>query len=382
MSSKLPEWAGKAIAAIRRDCVTELRRLLTENRESAVLISCQPDQIPIHVQTLFVDFAIFHKSSECCDCLFNERFDPLPPRRRGEEEDSEEDGAWFEGGTSPGSWDSPEDAVPVPPAALHDLLAETQILVRLSISGWLWQSDIPLKSRPRNGYDAFYLAANSGRRDLIVYMLDGGCEPTQISAIGTTVYNVIVMKNNVELLELFIERGIPVTPAANGRWPLHCAVKARHAELIERLIESTDSDPNCADRRGDTPLHLAAQLGLPAFCEMLVGFGADVDRRNRAGYTALHVAAVYGKLRAVEALAAAGAYLAAIDSLGRTALNLAVIRKRRQVVRWFEDQGLTNDNMTEMPPARRKRKRPSATQEEKDSKKDKRKVQALVKTLR
>jgi ankyrin repeat protein len=234
-------------------------------------------------------------------------------------------------------------------------------------------------SQPLTGFDAFYLAANNGRHDLVALMLDHGCDATQVSRIGTTVYNGIILKRNMELFNLFIERNVPVSPASTGRWPLHCAVKRRDGELIELLLENTDSDVNCVDRRGDTPTHLAAKLGLSGICELLADFGAAIEQRNKAGYTLLHVTAEYGHLRVVEGLYAAAADLTVIDAQCRTARNLAVIRKKKACVKWFEAQGLTNDNMVEKPAPRRKRRPPGRGA---NPPLDKRTTRALLRTLR
>lgn len=47
---------------------------------------------------------------------------------------------------------------------------------------------------------------------------------------------------------------------------------------------------NARDRRGDTPLHLAAREGALAWVERLLAHGADPALRNREGQTPRDVA--------------------------------------------------------------------------------------------
>jgi ankyrin repeat protein len=381
MSAQSAEpWAHLAVEAVRCDSSDDLKQLL-DDHPAPVLVSLPECRSAVHLPILLLDLSILHHSNRCSFHLFNERRRPGKARPYAFEED---DSLTFtltetneEECLPEESDDLVPDANPLPASLLDDLVAELAIPDSVTLSGWLSQSAFTFTDQPQTGFEAFYLAANHDRPDLVAHMLDHGCDATQISRFGTTVFNGLVLKRNFDLLELFFEREIPVSPAATGRWPLHCAVKRHDGELIELLMENTYSDPNCCDRRGDTPLHLAAKLGLPGICELLTDFGADVDLRNRAGFAPLHVAAAYGQTRVVEALHAAGADLLVNDALGRTALNLAWIRKKKACVKFFVEQGLTNDNMTEVPMQKKKFQQP-----EKGTKRERRKARELVKKLR
>jgi ankyrin repeat protein len=87
------------------------------------------------------------------------------------------------------------------------------------------------------------------------------------------------------------------------------------------LLLAAGADPLAADKRGDTPLHLAAGGSTSDVVESLLAHGASVNAQNLAGEIPLH------RVRAeqvVRALVAHGAAVNARDRAGRTPLHHAV----------------------------------------------------------
>ena len=74
---------------------------------------------------------------------------------------------------------------------------------------------------------------------------------------------------------------------------------------------------------GQTLLHLAVVLALPALVSCLTERAIDLDARNNNGLTALHFAALTGWKEAVELLLAAGADPGIVDRTGLTAAQTA-----------------------------------------------------------
>lgn len=74
---------------------------------------------------------------------------------------------------------------------------------------------------------------------------------------------------------------------------------------------------------GQTLLHLAAFMRLPALVEWLVRHDADIDARDRNGYTALHFAVLVECLECARVLISSGADREIVNCLGKTAEEIA-----------------------------------------------------------
>jgi hypothetical protein len=75
---------------------------------------------------------------------------------------------------------------------------------------------------------------------------------------------------------------------------------------------------------GQTLLHLASMSSYDDLARELIGWGADVDRRDANGWTALHFATAFGHAATMQLLGGAGgADLLVVDGWGRTAWDIA-----------------------------------------------------------
>ncbi len=91
------------------------------------------------------------------------------------------------------------------------------------------------------------------------------------------------------------------------------------------------STPNAT---GQTLLHFAAMSGYEDLTRELIGWGADVDRRDANGWTALHFATAFGNVATMKLLGGSGAAdLFVVDGWGRTAMDIASDELRD----WLED---------------------------------------------
>ena len=108
-----------------------------------------------------------------------------------------------------------------------------------------------------------------------------------------------------------------------GVTPLILAAYAGQAETVDALIAAgADAcKPSLSD--GNTALMGVAFKGNDAIAERLLKAGCDVNARNKAGQTALMMAALFGRTQQIEWLLAAGADANVTDAEGRTARSVA-----------------------------------------------------------
>ncbi|KAG2630529.1 hypothetical protein PVAP13_3KG530800 [Panicum virgatum] len=89
---------------------------------------------------------------------------------------------------------------------------------------------------------------------------------------------------------------------ASGETPLFFAILGQGSQAIVEYLITIGADPNKANNRGITPLHLAAGEGHCEIAEYLLSKGANVDPICQDGEAPLHIAARRGNLRMVKIL--------------------------------------------------------------------------------
>ncbi len=108
----------------------------------------------------------------------------------------------------------------------------------------------------------------------------------------------------------------------HGRTPLQQAALLVKIPAMRYLLRQ-GANPNCADRSGWTPLHLAGEYGQDTMISMLLEAGAEVDARDEDGWTPLMYAVRNGNTSSVRLLLEAGADLEATNNFGNTVGDLA-----------------------------------------------------------
>jgi ankyrin repeat protein len=117
-----------------------------------------------------------------------------------------------------------------------------------------------------------------------------------------------------------------------NRTEIHQAVRAGDAARVRKLLAQEPGLTHAKDALGDTPLHVAAQVGNVELAGLLLAAKADANARANAGWTALHWAA-YGNNPAMAGLLLRNhADPNVANSVGYTPLHWAAWRNNRELV--------------------------------------------------
>ncbi|XP_077447893.1 receptor-interacting serine/threonine-protein kinase 4 [Stigmatopora argus] len=120
---------------------------------------------------------------------------------------------------------------------------------------------------------------------------------------------------------------------------VHYAVSLANEEAVKFLLLN-NADPNLANARGSTPLHLAAEKQLKPLAELLLTRrSAHVDAKDEDQYTALHWAAQNGDEAVARLLLDRGAAIDETDGQGRTSAHVACQHGQENVVRVLLSRG-------------------------------------------
>ncbi|MBB6443347.1 ankyrin repeat domain-containing protein [Phycisphaera mikurensis] len=147
--------------------------------------------------------------------------------------------------------------------------------------------------------------------------------------VGDTPLLTAVSFDHLPLVAWLLDRGAdPNAPVDDGYTCLLTAVESDSADsvsLVDTLLRA-GADVNAAGTNGWTPLHMAAAHGHVQKARLLIGAGADVNRRKDIDgeETPLMEAAHAGRAGAVSLLLASGADASLRDTVhGRTPLDTA-----------------------------------------------------------
>lgn len=131
-------------------------------------------------------------------------------------------------------------------------------------------------------------------------------------------------------VDLLLERGDSL---------LHHAITLNNEEAVKFLLLN-NANPNLANARGSTPLHLATEKHLKPLAELLLGRrSTNVNAKDEDQYTALHWAAQNGDEAITRLLLDRGAAINETDGQGRTPAHVACQHGQENVIRVLLSRG-------------------------------------------
>lgn len=146
----------------------------------------------------------------------------------------------------------------------------------------------------------FFNAIAEGDLACIKILLTTGININLINEDGATFLHVAASRGDEEVVKLLLDNGADCTIIDKlGEVPLHAACRGGRAGNVALLLQKSPDLLNVKEKRGNTPLHLAAMNKNEKVVNLLLSNKAIADLRNCQGCTPLHLAVYNQNLPAI-----------------------------------------------------------------------------------
>ncbi|KAM3869105.1 receptor-interacting serine/threonine-protein kinase 4 [Diretmus argenteus] len=174
-------------------------------------------------------------------------------------------------------------------------------------------------------------------------LLDGG---------GSLLHHAVTLDNEEAVKFLLLNNANPNLANTRGSTPLHLATEKHMKPLAELLLGRRSTYVNAKDEDQYTALHWAAQNGDEAITRLLLDRGAAINETDGQGRTPAHVACQHGQENVIRVLLSRGADVRVRGKDNWTALHLAAWQGHLGIVKLLVKQagadvdGQTTDGRT------------------------------------
>ncbi|RZC81293.1 hypothetical protein C5167_043853 [Papaver somniferum] len=214
-----------------------------------------------------------------------------------------------------------------------------------------------------NGSTDWFLhdSAAINRVDLMGLFCEFGCLVNSVDSYSRTPIHVSAIHGNLDALKFCVSKGGDTDCVDNnGCTPLHCAASEGRREVVEFLLECSSYSKYSINGDGKTPflvaidnghshlldllrlsdvLHRAATLGDVHGLRSCIEKGAIINSRDQNGWTALHRASFKGQMESVKLLISNGAQVDLVDDAGYTPLHCATEAGHSEVASYLIKKG-------------------------------------------
>ncbi|THX14501.1 ankyrin [Aureobasidium pullulans] len=219
--------------------------------------------------------------------------------------------------------------------------ADTEIVGRLGGNALLaaavcregqWAEIIKLLARAGANLDAqdavkdtaLHMAAQAGELDMVRFLVMKKAKVSIQNIAGKTALDFACAGNQTKIIEYLLKNGATCEPDTSGRTELHEAIDGGCDVDILKLFVSKGVDVNAKDNAGiKGALHLAARRGEHAIMQVLIDAEADMNIKSSSGQTLLHEAARGGSADVVRRFLAYGVDIEARNKDEQTPLAVA-----------------------------------------------------------
>ncbi|KAJ4459230.1 putative serine/threonine-protein phosphatase 6 regulatory ankyrin repeat subunit B [Paratrimastix pyriformis] len=194
----------------------------------------------------------------------------------------------------------------------------------ISVAPLLLAARANLSAEDKDGSTPLHTAAEDGRTEVMQLFLERGIPVDLRSREEWTSLHFAAVNGHLPCVKLLLDRGAQVDAREREmqRTPLHFAAGNGHTETASYLIDR-GTPVDVINRAGWSPLHMACMNGHAATTALLLQRGADPGLQNGYGWAALHFASSTNRVEVVAQLLSHNVSLETVNKEGNTALHLA-----------------------------------------------------------